>query len=118
MPRKALGALTEAMFYILMALMEGEKCGVEVTAWIERHTSGRVRVGPGTLYTILGSFLDAGLITETATEGRRRTYAISGEGERRYAEELTRLRQCVADAERKGDTCAENGALPILQAGI
>lgn len=71
-----------------------------------------------TLYTILGSFLDAGLITETETEGRRRTYAISGEGERRYAEELMRLRQCVADAERKGDTCAENGALPILQAGI
>lgn len=118
MPRKALGALTEAMFYILMALMEGEKCGVEVTAWIERHTSGRVRIGPGTLYTILGSFLDAGLITETDTEGRRRTYAITGEGERRYAEELTRLRRCVADAERRGDTCAENGALPILQAGI
>ena len=80
MPRRALEALTEPMFYILMALTGGAKCGTEIAAWISQHSCGRVRIGPGTLYTILGSFQKAGLIVETETEGRRRTYDGAGPG--------------------------------------
>ena len=46
--------LTEAMFYVLMAFQRGELCGTEIAAAVERRTEGRVRLGPGTLYTILG----------------------------------------------------------------
>ena len=47
--------LTEAMFYVLMAFRRGELCGTEIAAAVERRTEGRVRLGPGTLYTILRS---------------------------------------------------------------
>ena len=77
-----------------------------------------MRIGPGTLYTILGSFQKAGLIVETETEGRRRTYDMTELGRERYEAELARLRQCVEDADRRGDVHAENGALPVHAMGV
>ena len=68
MTGKAGAPLTEAMFYVLMALRRGELCGTEIAAWAERCTEGRVRLGPGTLYTILGRFLEEGFIQETSVQ--------------------------------------------------
>ena len=99
MAEKERGALTEPMYYVLMAFLHGEKCGIEVTEFVERKTSGRVRLGPGTLYTLLGKFEDEGLIAETQTEGRKRTYRITEPGRAAFAEELERLRRCVSDGE-------------------
>ena len=36
MKGKAGAPLTEAMFYVLMALRRGELCGTEIAAWAER----------------------------------------------------------------------------------
>lgn len=72
MTGKAGAPLTEAMFYVLMALRRGELCGTEIAAWTERCTEGRVRLGPGTLYTILGRFLEEDFIQETSVQGRQR----------------------------------------------
>ena len=36
MTGKAGAPLTEAMFYVLMALRRGEVCGTEIAAWTER----------------------------------------------------------------------------------
>ena len=33
MPKQALESLTESMFYLLMALTQGERCGTEITAF-------------------------------------------------------------------------------------
>ena len=41
MTGKAGAPLTEAMFYVLMALRRGEVCGTEIAAWTERCTEGR-----------------------------------------------------------------------------
>lgn len=73
MTGKAGAPLTEAMFYVLMALRRGELCGTEIAAWHGAVYGGRVRLGPGTLYTILGRFLEEGFIQETSVQGRRRT---------------------------------------------
>ena len=43
MAKKALENLTESMFYILMAFSQGEKCGVDVTDFINQITDGRVK---------------------------------------------------------------------------
>ena len=99
MSRKALGVLTETMFYVLMAFLKQERCGTEVAEFVEGKTRGRVRMGPGTLYTILGKFQEEGLIQETAVEGRKRTYQLTDQGRALYQEEVARLRACVADAE-------------------
>ena len=94
--------LTEAMFYVLMAFRRGELCGTEIAAAVERRTEGRVRLGPGTLYTILGKFVEERLIEETAVEGRKRTYRITERGRALYRQELSRLKLCVEDGEREG----------------
>ena len=99
---KERGALTEAMFYILMVLTCRDVCGTEITAAVEERTRGRVRLGPGTLYTLLGKFLDEALIEEIHVEGRKRTYRITPAGREAYAAEVERLRACLADA-REGE---------------
>ena len=99
MPKKSMDTLTESMFYVLMALMTGPMCGIDIAAFIENRTKGRVKVGPATLYTILGKFETEKYIRETAVEGRKRTYEITGKGFEAYREELKRLKQCVIDAE-------------------
>lgn len=39
-----------------MAFLRNEMCGTDVVEFIERKTDGRVKIGPGTLYTILARF--------------------------------------------------------------
>ena len=121
MPKKALEGMTESMFYTILALVWGPKCGIEIAAFAEKLTKGRVQLGPGTLYTILSRFLECGYLREVATEGRKRTYALTEEGRLAYVSELGRLRQCLRDAEAAvaflpvegGDPDADKGpALP------
>ena len=99
MSKKALGTLTETMFYVLMAFLKEERCGTEAAEFVARKTKGRVRMGPGTLYTILGRFEEEGLLKEVAVEGRKRTYRLTDRGRALYQEEVARLRACVADAD-------------------
>lgn len=99
MAKKTLEILTESMLYVLMSFMEKERFGIEIAEFTEKKTNGRVRIGPGTLYTILGKFEDEHLITEIQVEGRKRTYRITEKGRAAYCEEISRLRQCIADAE-------------------
>ena len=55
MPREQFQNLTEPMYYILLALLE-ECCGVDIMDLVEDLSGGRVRIGPGTLYTLLARF--------------------------------------------------------------
>lgn len=98
-PKKAMDILTESMFYVLMALMQGEMCGTDAAAFVEERTRGRVLLGSATLYTVLGKFEKEKYIKEVRVEGRKRTYRITDKGRNAFEEELARLRQCVADAE-------------------
>ena len=101
MGRKTLELLTESMFYVLMSLLKENRCGTEMADWVQTRTKGRVRLGPGTLYTILAKFQEDSLIQEIAVDGRRRTYTLTEEGRRRYLEEVARLRACLNDAEEE-----------------
>lgn len=89
------------MFYVLMSFLRSEMCGIEITEFVVRKTGGRVRLGPGTLYTLLGKFQDERLIEETQTDGRRRSYRITGKGREVFRDELARLKACVLDGEEE-----------------
>ena len=104
MPKKSMEILTESMFYVLMALEKGPMCGIDIAAWITTRTQGRVQLGPATLYTVLGKFEKEQYIAETEVEGRKRTYRITTRGATAYQEELTRLKQCLADAYGKEES--------------
>ena len=99
MPKKAMDILTESMFYVLMAFMQGPMCGIEIVEFIENRTHSRVQMGPATLYTILGKFEKERYIKEISVVGRKRTYQITDLGRSAYQEELARLKQCVLDAQ-------------------
>lgn len=97
MPGREKGPLTEPMYYVLMSFLGREMCGTEITGFVEKKTAGRVKLGPGTLYTLLAKFQDEGLIAETSVDGRKRTYRITEKGRDAFREELDRLRSCVDD---------------------
>ena len=96
MAREKFQTLTEQMFYILLRLRE-ECCGADIMARVSAMTKGRVAVGPGTLYNLLESFLQAGMIAETKVEGRKRSYLITEAGQKMLDEEYRRLLTLAAD---------------------
>ena len=98
MAREKFQTLTEQMFYILLCLRQ-ECCGTDIMAYVSTLTKGRVSVGPGTLYNLLESFLQAGMIAETKVEGRKRSYLITESGQKTLDEEYRRLLTLAADYE-------------------
>ena len=64
---------------------------------VETISNGRIRVGPGTLYTLLRKFQQAGLIKETSVEGRKISYIITEDGINILKEEYNRLLLMVND---------------------
>ena len=101
MARQPLKSLTESMFYVLLALWRQERCGTEIAAYVRQLTEGRVALGPGTLYAILGKFQEEALIKETWSQGRMRVYRITGTGRELFQREMENMRRCVDDGQRE-----------------
>lgn len=99
MAREKFQTLTEQMFYILLCLRQ-ECCGTDIMAQVSELTGGRVSVGPGTLYNLLESFLEAGMIAGTKVEGRKRSYLITAAGRKALEDEYHRLQTLTKDYER------------------
>lgn len=100
MGKKAFDTLSETMFYVLIAFDKSDMCGTEIAEFIKSLTKGRVRIGPGTLYTILGSFQKEKLIEKKSQEGRKITYSITEKGRQIYIDEINRLEKCLRDSGR------------------
>lgn len=100
MPREQFQSLTEPMYYILLILLE-ECCGVDIMEMVERLSKGRVTIGPGTLYTLLGRFEQEQMIAETGRQGRKRWYQITEKGKEALRAEQTRLKQQWMDGEKR-----------------
>ncbi len=73
---------------------------MDILEMVQTHTGGRVRIGSGTLYDLLEQFSSEGLIQNTKTEGRRRSYIITEKGQQMLAREYERLRRQIADYEQ------------------
>ena len=114
MPREKFQTLTEQMFYILLCL-QNECCGTDIMEMVRSMTSGRVQIGPGTLYNLLEKFMEAGMIEETKVEGRRRSYRITPDGRLALEEECLRLTVLVNDYQRF--TAYPEAALACLKEG-
>lgn len=99
MARKKFSTLSETMLYVLMSFSRGDMCGVDITTYIAEKSKGRIRMGPGTLYTILSDFKEENLIEDMFMDGKKRMYRITEKGRSLYYQELDRLRQCVIDAD-------------------
>ena len=90
------GPMTEAMYYILLALLKPGH-GYGMMQRIKELSGGRLVMGPGTLYGVLSRMSKDGLIVLTSEEGRRKNYAITGAGRGALLAEYERLKRLVAD---------------------
>ena len=96
MAREKFKTLTEQMYYVLIALQE-ELCGVDVMEVVREMTNNRLKIGPGTLYSLLGDFQREGLIKETANSGSKRSYILTDAGKERLQQEHERHLLLVRD---------------------
>ena len=96
MAREKFQTLTESMYYILLSLLE-ENCGVDIMKIANDISNGRLVVGPGTLYTLLDKFENAGMIKQTTSAGRKKSYIITSYGKEMLENEYNRLKQMAYD---------------------
>lgn len=87
-------ALTEAVYYILLALIEPMH-GYGIMQQTAALSKGRVRLSAGTLYGALASLLDKGWIEQLSDEGRRKDYRITQAGREVLEQELLRLAELL-----------------------
>jgi len=106
-PEKLL-PLTSSVFHILLALSDGDLHGYGIMQEVAEHTSGQIRLGPGTLYGAIKRLLSQGLIVEVerrsdAEQGdeRRRYYRLTDIGQRVLKAEANRISKLVSVAQQK-----------------
>lgn len=100
------GALTEAVFYILISLYTPLH-GYGVIQNAEKLSGGRVKLGAGTLYGALKTLLVHGWIEEyKVLDDRKREYIITDSGKRAVRDELVRLEELLGNGKK---VLKENG---------
>ena len=92
------GALTEAVYYILLSLMQPLH-GYGIMQNVEQRSGGRLRLAAGTLYGAISSMLDKGWITalDGAADSRKKEYVITEAGRDILRAEYTRLKELVSN---------------------
>lgn len=92
------GALTEAVYYILLSLLEARH-GYGIMQNAEALSNGRVRLAAGTLYGALNTLLEKGWIVtlEGEKNSRKKEYIITDTGREVLQNELTRLEELVTN---------------------
>ncbi len=100
--------LRPSVFHIMLALSDGDLHGYGIMQEVADHTSGQIRLGPGTLYGAIKRLLADGLIVEAderpdpqLDDERRRYYRLTDFGQRVLKAEVRRISQMVAVAQRK-----------------
>ena len=88
--------MTEAMYYVLLALMHPNH-GYQLMNEIEEVSKGRLKMGPGTLYGVLTRLQKDKLIIVVNDDGRRKTYSITEDGIGALKIEYERLISMVDD---------------------
>ena len=89
-------ALTEAVYYILLSLMEPLH-GYGIMQNVEQLSGGRLRLAAGTLYGAISTMQEKGWIAAIAGEkdSRKKEYVITEAGQAVLRAEYRRLRELV-----------------------
>jgi DNA-binding PadR family transcriptional regulator len=108
MPKRRLDPLPSAAFQILLSLADEDLYGYGIMRHVEQQTNGRMRLGPGTLYSSIQALLEDGLIEEVDRSGipaeideRRRYYRLATAGRKLARSEAERLADLLRVARTK-----------------
>lgn len=99
MPKRKLDPLPSAAFQILLSLAEEDRHGYGIMRQVEEQSGGRMRLGPGTLYSSIQTLLEENLIDETdpprndqaPNSERRRYYRLTSAGRKLARAEADRM---------------------------
>lgn len=97
--RKKYCPMTETIFYTLLALLEPNH-GYGIMKFVKELTDERVKMGTGTLYTMLGRLVEDQMITVVNEEDGKKTYQITEDGRELLLIEQERLKQQCENGER------------------
>lgn len=100
-------SVTPVEFYILLALVEGDRHGYAIMQQVDADSRG-VQIGPGTLYTAIRRLLEYKYIREVESridprldDARRKYYRLTAAGRAAAAAEAERLADLVSLARTK-----------------
>lgn len=95
------GALTEAVFYILLSLYSPMH-GYGIMQNVSELSGGRVELGAGTLYGAINTLLKKEWITpwETNKASRKKEYVITELGKGAVNDEMSRLTELLANGKK------------------
>jgi DNA-binding PadR family transcriptional regulator len=109
MPKRKLDPLPAAAFQILLSLADEDLHGYGIMRRVADQTGGRMRLGPGTLYSSIQSLLDEKFIQEVEPgddvrlgQERRRYYRLTSGGRKLARSEAERLADLLRVARTKG----------------
>lgn len=94
-------ALTEAVYYILLAL-HTPMHGYGIMQFVKGISSERVNLGAGTLYGAINTILEKGWIKALSkdTENRKKEYEITAIGRQVILDEIIRLGELIENGKR------------------
>jgi DNA-binding PadR family transcriptional regulator len=108
MPKRKLDPLPAAAFQILLSLADEDLHGYGIMRNVEEQTAGRMRLGPGTLYSSIQTLLEEKLIQELDQredaklgQERRRYYRLTAAGRKLARSEAERLADLLRVARAK-----------------
>jgi len=108
MPKQKLNPLPSTAFQILLALVDEDLHGYGIMRQVANQTEGRMRLGPGTLYSSIQTLLEARLIEEVGQgvdgklgQERRRYYRLTAAGRKLVRSEAERLADLLRVARAK-----------------
>ena len=91
--------MTETTFYTLLALLAPNH-GYGIIKFIKNLTDERVKMGTGTLYTMLGRLVDDEMIEIVSEDDGKKTYRITQIGINLLKDEQKRLKKQCENGER------------------
>ena len=83
-------------------LREGNKTGTEIMQELSDRTDDEWNPSPGTIYPLLSSLEEDGIIETVKIEGRSKTYHLSDEGKKRLERSFKRRKGGVGHKTRLG----------------
>ena len=94
-------ALTEAVYYILLSLMQPMH-GDGIMQNVDQLSNGRVKLAAGTLYGAINTLLEKGWIISLTGEkdSRKKEYQITDQGKQTLETEIIRLRELIENGSR------------------
>ena len=95
------GALTEAVYYILLALHKPMH-GYGIMQFAKEISNGRVNLGPGTLYGAISTMLSKDWIRalEQELDSRKKEYEITDLGRSIVLDEIKRIEELLDNGKR------------------